>query len=204
MEPPKNFEFEIVRDQFLSVDRLDLIQSMMQEFGIKLTSDDIKIVKDGTELVIQLGTQNPSISTLTLKKIADFMTSSVIDQVSYDEQIFKLWINPSPEYIFVDSGDENLQVVKGGINAPAGTVQVSIGNHLYTLLYPRPDALFVAVRESLTFLGKPISTKPMTNDQQVDDHRISIIRKKFGQSVKMYNDRIHSDKPIVDKVIFHI
>lgn len=205
MQPPKNFEFAVVRDQFLSVNKPDLIQAMLEEFKVKLASEDIKILKDGTELLLQFGTHNTSVPTLTFKKMTDFMTSVHVEDITYDDQTLKMWLKPSPEFLFVEAGDESLTVVKGGIDAPAGTVQVSAENKLYTLLYSREDMLHQAIKESMNLIGKKISTKPMTKDRQVDDHRVSILRKKFGQPDKGYNDRVnYNDHPVVSKIIVHV
>jgi len=204
MQPPKNFEFPVVRDQFLSVNTSDLIQAMLEEFDIKLLSDDIKILKDGTELMLQFGVQNPNLPESKLRNISDFMGSAEVEEVTFDHQTLKMWLKPSPEYVFVEAGDESLTVVKGGIDAPAGTVQVSAENKLYTLLYSREDMLAQAIKESKNLLGKKISTKPMTRDRQVDDQRVSILRKKFGQPGKGYNDRVEFEHPVISKIIVHV
>lgn len=205
MRPPKNFEFPVVRDQFLSVNKPDLIQAMLENFDVKLASDDIKILKDGTELVLQFGTHNDTIPTLTFKKMTDFMTSAQVQEIVFDDQVLKMWIKPAFELLFAEAGDETLTVVKGGINAPAGTVQVSAENKIYTLLYSREDTLHQAIKEAMSLVGKKISTKPMTKDRQVDDHRVSILRKKFGQPGKGYNDRVDfQDHPTISKIIVHV
>jgi len=204
MKTPKYFEFPVVRDQFLSVNKSELITTYLKEFDVKLTSDDIKILKDGIQLMVQFGVENTNLSDLKFRKISDFMTGPNISQVTYDSESLKMWIEPSPEFLFVNSDDETLTVVKSGIDAPAGTVQVSVENKLYTLLYSREDMLLEAITEALNFVGHKISTKPMTKDRQVDDHRVSIIRKKFGKASKMYNDRVNFEHPVINKIIVHV
>lgn len=206
MEPVvKTFDFQIEQDQFIPVNKTNIIQTLYSEFGVNLSSEDIKILDDGLKLLIQFGPHNNQIPSIKFRKMTDFMTTSGIANITFDDQILKMWLEPEPTLIFVDSNDDRLQIVKAGSDAPKGTIQITMGEgKVYTLLYADEAQIPKAIIESLLLVGKAISTRPMTKDRQVDDQRVSILRKKFGLKGKVYNDRVSFKHPIIEKIVVHV
>jgi len=201
---PLSYKFEISQNQYLVVDKTSIIQALFDNFHIKMSGNDIKILKDGLQL--QLTLTGNKIPSLTFKKLSDMFATDGVDKVVYDDQSLKLWIDASHEYLFVESGDDKLQVVQAGVDAPAGTVQVTVEEgHIYTLLYAEDDKISEAINESLKLVGNKISMRINSEkDAHIDDHRVSIIRKKYGKSNKMYNDRVGFVNQIIKKVVVHV
>lgn len=201
----KPIHFKVEQEQYLVVDKTAIIQAFLDQFKLKLSEEDIKILKDGLQLQINLGTRNKIIPVPTFKQTPGIFIDDHIDKVSFDEQTFKIWVDVDANHLFVDAGDSKLQVQDAGVDAPTGTIQVSIEEgQVYTLLYADETKINEAITASLALVNKMISTKPMTINNQVDDQRVSILRKKFGKPDKGYNDRVIFKTPVVKKILIHV
>ncbi len=205
------FKFPISKDQYLVLSKTDLIFELYKNFKISMSPDNIKILRDGLELQITFGVDNKTINTGDFKRLVDFFTAYGIEKIKYDEQVLKLWIEADSEFLFVDSGDDRLQTIQGGKDAPSGTVQVQVKEStsdkttIYTVVYSDSKHSNKAILESLLLCNRTLGVRQLMNNTQIDDFKISLIRKHTGERNRIYNDKLPKMiKPIIEKVIFHV